>query len=205
MTQEELKTLLLTHVNLNEFSAAEIERFFSECAGITVENFQEKFLDWQNSKSCKAASIQIEKELSFKRDTNILRGLAAIQRKDYFVLDNTRRQGTYVVKNAETGLFGLITEQGEEILPCIVNCVSVKLDNCIEVGFKGIYMNPTHEISFCDKELALSLAHDDYDDRYGFTYGDNGGLILFVDQMDEATKQLIDLLSINHSFPKQEQ
>ena len=205
MTQEEIKTLLLTHLNLDEFRKAETERFFSECAGITLENYQEKFLDWQNSKSGKVASIQIEKELSFKRDINIRKGLTAIQRKDYVVLYNTHRRGTYVVKNAETDLFGLITEQGEEILPCIFNTVSVKASNYIEVGFKGFYMNPTHHLSFCDKELALSLTYDDYDDRYGFTYGDNGGLILFVDQMGEATKQLIDLLSINHSFPKQEQ
>ena len=203
MTQEEIKTILLTYSNFDEYGKAEIERFFSECAGITVENFQEKFLDWQNSESGKAASIKIEKELSSIRDTNILKGLTAIQRKDFVVLKNTR--GTYVVKNAETGLFGLITEQGEEILPCIFNYVSVKLGNRIDVGFKGIYMNPTHEISFCDKELALSLAHDDYDDRYGFTYGENGGFILWVETMDETTKQLIDLLSINHSFPKQEQ
>ena len=59
MTQEEIKTLLLTHLNLDEFRKAETERFFSECAGITLENYQEKFLDWQNSKSGKVASIQI--------------------------------------------------------------------------------------------------------------------------------------------------
>lgn len=115
------------------------------------------------------------------------------------MLENTRRLGTFVVKNSETGYLGLITESREEILPCIFNSVNVCLDGFIKVGFKGLYMNPTHSFKFCDKSFALELANDGED---GFTFGEDGGFFLLREEMDERTTQLIDLIKSNHSFHK---
>lgn len=121
------------------------------------------------------AAVKIEKDLSTKQDASIQKGLTAIQRGDYSVLENTRCLGTYVVNNSETGYSGLITESGEEILPCIFDSVKVSLDGIIEVRYMGLYMEPTHNFKLCDKSIALEWANDDDN---GFTFGENGGFLL---------------------------
>ena len=202
MTQEELKNTILTHVSLDEYRKAEIEHFFSECKGITLENYKEKFQEWKESKSGKDALAQIEKDLSNKQDDSIQKGLTAIQRNDYSVLEDTICLGTYIVKNRETGYYGLITESGEEILPCIFSTVSVKSYDFIEVGFKGVYMNPTHNLKLCERKAAVAFAEHK---KNGFIYGDKGGYFILGlrREIDERTKQLIDLLNINHSALKE--
>ena len=202
-TPEGLKKIILTHVNLDEYSRIEIDQFFAECEGITVDNCMEKLWEWRESKSGKDATIQIGKDLSNKRDSFIQKGLTAIQRNNYSILEHTHSFGTYIVKNNETGYFGLIAESGEEILPCIFNTIYVVDDmGYFDVGFKGVSQERTHSMRLCDKSKAAKCA--DRRRSKGFIYGDNGGYLLILsDEMDERTKQLVDLLNINHSVPKE--
>jgi hypothetical protein len=73
------------------------------------------------------------------KDQAIAKGMTTIDTGDYTVRTNTRRFDTYVVQDNETKLFGLVTVDNEEILPCIFDHVGVKLDGSIEVTYKMYY------------------------------------------------------------------
>ncbi len=193
MTQEELKNIILTHVNLGPGGRLEVERFFSECEGITVDNCMEKLWAWRNSQSGKTAFSEIEQEIADRKSVLMQKGLTAIQRGDYRVFENTHRLGTYVVKSNETGFFGLITDAKEEILPCIFDSISVKLGGWLELVFQEKKFNGSFGI---DRILP--------DNDYGFWYGSKGGYYINDPQVKEGTpfwrclQQLVDLLNVNH-------
>lgn len=73
------------------------------------------------------------------KDQAIAKGMTTIDTGDYTVRTNTKRFDTYVVQDNETKLFGLVTVDNEEILPCIFDHVGVKLDGPIEVTYKMYY------------------------------------------------------------------
>ncbi len=73
------------------------------------------------------------------KDQAIAKGMTTIDTGDYTVRTNTKQFDTYVVQDNETKLFGLVTVDNEEILPCIFDHVGVKLDGSIEVTYKMYY------------------------------------------------------------------
>ena len=194
MTQEELKSIILNNVNLDESGKAEIERFFSESEGITKENFTERIWAWRKSENGKQALFEIEEELLARKDSLIKKGLTAISRGDYVLYENTYCHGTYAVKNKATGYFGLITESGEEILPCIFDDLNVSLTWFLDLVFKGQKFEGGLRIN---RELP-------HIGSYSFWYGNEGGY--YIDDPDakegsprwRCLQQLIDLLNANH-------
>ncbi len=73
------------------------------------------------------------------KDQAIAKGMTTIDTGDYTVRTDTKRFDTYVVQDNETKLFGLVTVDNEEILPCIFDHVGVTLDGSIEVTYKMYY------------------------------------------------------------------
>ncbi len=195
MTQEELKSIILNNVNLDASGKAEIERFFSECEGITAENCREKLWAWRMREPVGTVfSSRTEVAMRDLKDPLIKKGLTAIQRGDYVVYKNTHRLGTYVVENEDTKYLGLITESNEEILPCIFDSINVSLDWFLDLVFKG--QKYEGSIRF-NRDLPRYKT-------YGFWYGNEGGY--FIDALDvkegsprwRCLQQLIDLLNANH-------
>lgn len=195
MTQEELKSIILNNVNMDANGTEEIERFFSECKGITAENCLEKLWRWRMLEPVGTVfSSSTEEAMRDLKDPLIKNGVTAIQRDDYSVFENTRRLGTYVVKSNETGFFGLITESKEEILPCIFDSVNVSLDWFLDLVFKGQKF---------EGGLRFNRDLPQYK-KYGFWYGNEGGYYIDAIDVEEGSprwrclQQLIDLLNENH-------
>lgn len=195
MTQEELKSIILNNVNLDASGKAEIERFFSECEGITAENCMEELWMWRRLEPVGTVfPSNTEEVIRDLNDPLIKNGVTAIQRGDFGVLENTRKLGTYVVKSNEAGFFGLITESEEEILPCIFDSIIVSLGWELDLVFKGQKFEGS--LSFNRK-----LPRGDY---YGFWYGNEGGYYIEALDVKEGSprwrclQQLIDLLNANH-------
>lgn len=84
---------------------------------------------------------QITKYIMNNSDNAIQIGLTSIERGNF---DKVRPDlegcfGAHVVRDNDSKLCGLVTDNGEEIMPCIFDDVSVKLDAFIETRFKGQY------------------------------------------------------------------
>lgn len=139
MDKNEIKNIWLSsHLAFDPFNKALMERFFDENDGITYENVNEMYHKWLNSDAGQLACNEIDKKMSDEEDVLIQRSLTSIDRGNYHVLTNTHRGGTFVVSDNETHLHGLITENGDEIFPCIFKRVRVSLDGFIEVSFKQL-------------------------------------------------------------------
>lgn len=196
MTQEELKSIILKNVNLDACGKAEIERFFSEREGITTDNCMEKLLMWRRFQPVGTVFSSRAEEviLDLIKDPLIKNGLTAISRGDYSVLEDTRRLGTYVVKNNETGFYGLITESEEEILPCIFDSINVSLDWFLDLVFKGRKF---------EGGIRFNRNLPRYK-KYHFWYGNEGGYYINAFDVEEGSprwrclQQLVDLLNANH-------
>jgi hypothetical protein len=195
MTQEELKSIILNNVNMDANGKAEIERFFSECEGITAENCREKLWRWRMLEPVGTIFYSsTEAAIRDLKDPMIKKGLTAIQRGDYVVYENTHRLRTYVVENEDTKYLGLITESKEEILPCIFDSVNVSLDWFLDLVFKGQKF---------EGGLRFNRDLPQYK-KYGFWYGNEGGYYIDAIGVKEGSprwrclQQLIDLLNENH-------
>lgn len=197
MDKKELLDLLLAHTNLDSSQAKELERFFSERDDITVENFTQLFNEWRNSDDGKQAAAEIEDGLSKEKDAELMVGLSSIWRGDYkrFRPDSPARKGTHVVIDNITRLRGLLSEDGEEILPCIFDDVDVKLSGYLEVHFKGRY----YAFMILSKDFKPRIKSYDYD----FSGGAWGYYRLDeydkYEELDETTRQLVSLLSVRHA------
>lgn len=191
MTQEELKTILTMNVNLDSVTRAELEMFFAEHNNVTVNNFQSQLNEWRESENGKKANAMITKRLNAEKESKIQHGLTTIEKGIFSYVNKTNRFGTYVVYDKITGLYGLVTENGEEVLPCIFDSVSVKLDGFIEVKFLG----SSYDFMFSACE------YEPKEDR--FCYGENSAYIVCHkhrrDTQEQKLQHLIDLLKINHT------
>lgn len=193
MTQEELRNLLIMRHNLNPAALAELEMFFAEHSNVDEKNYKSLLNEWHESEKGKNANAMIVQVLNAEKDSKIQLGLTTIEKGNFLYVNKTRGNylGTYVVYDNITRLHGLITENGEEVLPCIFDSVSVKLDGVIKVRFKG-----------ADYELMFSAC--DYEPKEGrFCYGGNSAYILtnymYKRNPSPTLLQLVDLLKKNHT------
>lgn len=193
MTQEELKKLLTMSVNLNPAALAELEMFFAEHNNVNEKNYKSLLNEWRESEKGKNANAMIVQVLNAEKDSKIQLGLTTIENGNFSYVNKIHGNylGTYVVYDNITRLRGLITENGEEVLPCIFDSVSVKLDGFIEVRFKG-----------ADYELMFSAC--DYEPKEGrFCYGGNSAYILtnymYKRNPSPTLQQLVDMLKKNHT------
>lgn len=119
------------------------------------------------------------------KDQAIAKGMTSIDTGDYTVRTNTKRFDTYVVQDNETKLFGLVTVDNEEILPCIFDHVGVKLDGSIEVTYKMYY-----DYAFVWNKTYRSPDHADKEKEW---------LIgLLFDREDPVQVELYNLLYSKH-------
>lgn len=193
MTQEELKNFLAMRVNLNPAALAEIEMFFAECSSVDEKNYMSLLNEWRESENGKKVNAMIAQVLNAEKDFKIQYGLSTIEKGNFSYVNKSRGMyfGTYVVYDNITRFRGLITEDGEEVLPCIFDSVSVKLDGAIEVRFKG-----------ADYKFMFSAS--DYEPKEGrFCYGENSAYSLSdyksKHNPDPTLLQLVDLLRTNHT------
>ena len=202
MNKNEVKDFFLSNLNLDQLERAMVERFFVENDGITLGNFDEMYDHWIKSDAGQKACYEEEQKISAIEYARMKKGLTSIDKGNYTVLSNTHRLRTCVVEDSETNLYGLITDDKKEILPCIFTGINVTLDGFIEVAFKGyrysFYFNPkgfAAELKSLDeKELkeyflyaeteTYCIAHED-----GFDYEGNN---------NSVEQKLFDLLNVNH-------
>lgn len=207
MNKEELKSEILENLNLDPFRKAMIERFFSQKDVITEADFNQLYIEWCNSDDGKKAAAEIQKSLDKDKDYLIQIGLSSIKRKDYHLVNKflEPRFGALIVVDNSTRLRGLLSENEEEILPCIFDHVDVKLDGLIEVYFK----EKKYKFIILSQDY---IPNDDFDD-YVFNgtiwyylldkktiknYKNTGREYSYV-ELDETTDQLISLLNVKHS------
>ena len=74
-------------------------------------------------------------------DNAIQIGLTSIERGNFYKVrpDLEGRFGAHVVRDNDSKLYGLVTDDGEEIMPCIFDDLSVSLSAYIETHFKEQY------------------------------------------------------------------
>ena len=209
MTKEELKRVLLTHLNLDNYERAEIDRFFEVQDGITVENFTQLFNEWRESDDGKKTDNEILQIKSIVHDVKIQKGLTSISRGNYHKVrpDLKGRFGANVVVDNATKLRGLVSDDNEEILPCIFDNVNVTLSAFIETTFNERYYEFSIMLS---KDYRPSLHSDDYDfngviwhyrlrpNKEIDNYKGKGRTYAYV-ELDETTQQLISLLNMKHA------
>lgn len=147
MDKNTLKDLLASHClqGLKD-EIMLIEQYVDENEGngeISALNYRDHYERWFNSYSGKLTLVGLfNKTSKAEVFARLQRGLTSIERDTFIVLENTHSLGTYVVLDRESHLFGLITENKEEILPCIFSNVYVAFDWFVEVAFVG------HKYSF---------------------------------------------------------
>jgi len=120
-------------------------------------------------------------------------GLTSISIGDYqlFKQNEYPRLGCLRVVDNETRLRGLISEDGEEILPCIFDDVDVKLDGIIEVHFKGRYY----------EFIIMADGFVPERSRTSFFFSKKCFYELdMCNDADETTQQLITFLNVKHSI-----
>ena len=198
MDKKELLEIMLANSNLDSYHAKELERFFAERDDITAENFTRLFIEWCNSDDGKKAAAEIIQGLSKEQDAEIAIGLSSIWRKDYKRVrpDLPARFGAYAVIDNNTRLWGLLSEDNEEILPCIFDDVDVKLSGFFETHFKGNY----YEFMILPKSFKPEI-----ESWYHIFSGGAWGYYELEDydtedELDETTRQLVSLLSVRHAL-----
>ena len=74
-------------------------------------------------------------------DNAIQIGLTSIERGNFYKVrpDLEGSFGAHVVRDNDSKLYGLVTDDGEEIMPCIFDDLSVSLSAFIETHFKEQY------------------------------------------------------------------
>lgn len=192
MTQKELKDIILTHVNLDPYRRALYEKFFEEVDDITVENFEKKYSEWVENCDGEKIFEQVRQEESDREDALIAIGMASIRNKDYTARndpDAMSRFGLDDVRCNKTGLYGIITNEGEEVLPCIFESVNIHLDGYIEASFKGVQF---------DFWTVYREKGEKYEDCHDIIYyGKYGAIRLSIHrQADDIAQELAKLLGL---------
>lgn len=178
-------------VNTNPIALAELEMFFANHSNVNESNFHPLFNEWRESENGQKSRAMINQLLNADIDFKIQHGLTTIEKGNFTYINKKRGKccGTYVVYDNITRLRGLVTEKGEEVLPCIFDSISVSLTAFIDVRFKG----SDYEFDFASCEYKPN--------ENWFCYGENSAYIVNYkeDCPSPELQQLIDLLKINHT------
>ena len=191
MTDQELKNILTMRVISDPAALAEMEMFFAEHSNVNESNFQSLQDAWRESERGKKANAMIAELVNADKDSKIQHGLTTIEKGAFSYVNKTRGKclGTYVVYDNITRLRGLVTEKGEEVLPCIFDSISVKLDGFIEV-------------MFCGSDYDFIFSAGEYEPAENmFCYGENSAYMATHCKRNSSPKfqQLIGLLKKNHT------
>ena len=190
MTKEELKTAIFSGVNLDTYRRASMEKFIDRTEDLTIENFMEKYQDWINSGKNKEVFEQVHNERLDEYDAKIKIGINAITHHDYTPRndqDTLLRFNLDRVRCNSTGLYGIITAEGDEVVPCIFESIEIHLDGVIDAVFKDLIFT----LMTVNRAAAESLE----DDEKILLYGKNEALRINVSKRSPLYKQLINLLS----------
>lgn len=146
--------------------------------------------------------------VSDEKEAKLIEGLTSIERGDIHRVrpDAKGRFGTYIVIDNETNLRGLISNDNEEVLPCIFDDVDVKSDGIIVVQFKGRY----YSFTILSKDFKPDHGSESFVFYGGIWYyqlGDNKiienyentGIDYSFVELDEITQKLISLLNVSHA------
>ena len=189
MTKEEFKEIILSHTNLDTYRRASMERFIDETDDLTIDNFMERYQDWINSGKNKKVFEQVLCELLDEYDAKIKIGINAIPNHDYTPRndqDTLMRFNLDSVRCNSTGLYGIITAEGEEVVPCIFESIDIHLDGIIDAVFKDLECT----LMTVNRAAAESLE----DDEKIILYGKNGALHINVFEIAPQYEQLINLI-----------
>lgn len=190
MTKEELKKAIFSGVNLDRSRRASIEQFIDETDDLSTDNFMEKYYEWVDSGKNKKAFEQVREEDLDEDDAKIKIGINAIHNNDYTPANNPDSLMRYKIDSVRcnsTGLNGIITADGEEVVPCIFENINIHLDGIIEAEFKGLectLMTTNREVAESDKDKKNILL-----------YGKTGALVINAPRKNPLSEQLFNLLS----------
>ena len=140
-------------------------------------------------------------------------GLTSIERGDYYKVnpEMSGKLGAHVVVDNGTKLRGLVSDKGEEIMPCIFDKVNVTLSAFVETTFKG----KDYVFNIMAKGYSPRLRYGNYDFNGGTwyyrlepnkkieNYKNTGKTYAYV-ELDETTQQLIALLNVKHAVKQEE-
>lgn len=164
-----------------------------------IEDFaalNKRYEEWSESKEGKKSNSVILQILSDETDAKIQIGLDSIAKGNYSKTDSRPYLGTYTVQDNETKLWGLITEEGEEILPCIFERIHRHAAGPLEANFK----NECFEVSICPESMRIDIESEPInDDLEFFIYGRNG-IYMLIDgnSSDDIAQELKQLLKKKH-------
>lgn len=134
---------------------------------------------------------QVRGEVWDEYDAKIKIGINAISNNDYNSnndSDTLMRFKIDRVRCNSTGLNGIITADGEEVVPCIFDYINIHLDGYVEAVFKGIDYN----LMFVSREMAESLR----DRKEVIFYSKTGAVIVKAPSKNPLLyAQLLSLLS----------
>lgn len=167
-----------------------MEQFINETDDLTIDNFMDKYYAWVDSGKNKKAFEKVHSEVVAEEDAKIKVGINAISHNDYTPSndpDTLKRFNMDRVRCNSTGLYGIITANGEEIVPCIFEYINIHLDGYIETVFKGVECN----LLLTSRETAESH----YDKGNVFFYGKRGAFIVKAPKKNPVSIQLLELLS----------
>lgn len=214
MNKEELKNVILENVNLSPDRKAELELFFAERNDITVENCLRLYNEWCESENGKIANAIVDQFVLAAKDAQIQQSLNSIAYHNYSKITNRNLWcgDFYIARDNSTSLYGVISVDGGEVIPCICDNMSIHLNGFIDISFKQRKY-----------EFFLSTAAQNGHNVRNFSYGndciftlqpnktvrakkkDGIEFDLEVLDLDEITQNLIDILNINHRWiPKGE-
>lgn len=189
MTKEELINAIFSGVNLDRYRKASIEQFIKETDDLTIDNFIKKYHEWIGSGKNKKVFEQEHQEVLDETDTKIKIGINAIRNNDYTSdgnPDSLSRFNMDRVRCNATGLYGLITPDGEEIVPCCFDDINIHLDGVVEAVFKDMKCN----LLTVNREAAESFEGK----KKVLLYGKTGALIINAPKQNPLSEQLFNLL-----------
>ena len=189
MTKEELKNAIFSGVNLDRYRRASMEKFIDETDGLTIDNFMEKYYEWVDSGKNKKVFEQVHNNVMDEYDAKIKTGINAIRNNDYTPRNDSdalQRFKIDTVRCNSTGLVGIITDDGEEVLPCIFQSINIHLDGFIEAEFKGLEC----KLMTVNREAAESHK----DEKGILLYGKSGALSIDVPENNPSSAQLLNIL-----------
>jgi len=136
MEKQQIKEIILSQDTRGDVEKMLIERFFNENDVLCIEDFKDAYDKWFDTYMGGLALFQVFDDVLGPEDARLERGVTAIERGSYRILENKHILWTDVVRDPETHLLGLVTTDKNEILPCLFTNVYVTLDWFIEVTFR---------------------------------------------------------------------
>ena len=200
MENTDVLEFLFSHLNLNDFEYATMKSFYTKHKneGVTLNNFKKKYEEWLESDEGLQVCREEKQRESAREDAQIQKGITSVERGNFHILPHSHQRLTYLVRDNETNLYGLVTDDDikEEILPCIFTDINVHLDGFIDVTFKG----HNYEFTFWGTTKDLTkVDRKSMSDRY-FVYAETKVYtMIHIIEDSPITKKLRELLKVNHS------